>query len=283
MWKDIGIGVLLGVFFSFQLALLFFAFFPPANSLVDQALITYSKDVVGPILTGLGGAMLGAFAAYNFQKNSEATKEFNDSVRVLRLTKFQLIQKLNELVSVKINSVVPVEGSGMRFILIGYIVESPVVKGFIDSKLLDMLVSEKAVDAIEDVLMCDQYYFSCFELFKVRNQQLADFKNKLIAVGLADNLGYSLEELAGVVEPARITALYNITENMLRALDESIKSLDNALSRIGEALDKKYSAKGGHVFAPVKYEPELFDSIKPSPLSFDVLLGIIDKVHAARR
>lgn len=84
-----------------SIGLVFFAFYPPATSLVDQVLISYSKDVVGPIFTGLGGAMLGAFAAYAFQKNSEATREFNDSLRVLRIVKFQLLHKLSELVSVK--------------------------------------------------------------------------------------------------------------------------------------------------------------------------------------
>lgn len=85
----------------FNWSCFFFAFYPPATSLVDQVLISYSKDVVGPIFTGLGGAMLGAFAAYAFQKNSEATREFNDSLRVLRIVKFQLLHKLSELVSVK--------------------------------------------------------------------------------------------------------------------------------------------------------------------------------------
>lgn len=217
-----------------------------------------------------------------YKKKSETTKEFNDSVRVLRLAKFQLSQKLNELASIKKNSVIPFENMGVRFILIGRISESPGIKNFVDIKLLDMLANEKAIDAIDNILLCDQHYFSCFENFKGRNQHLADFKNKLSDAGLADRLGYSLEQLAQVVEPARITALYGLTENMLLALDESINSLDTALSQIGEAFDKKFAAKGVHSFTYDKYEPELFNKIKPSPLSLKELIGIIDKVHAAR-
>ena len=282
MWKDIGIGVLFGLFFAFQLVLFFFAFYPPATSLVDQSLISYSKDVVGPIFTGLGGAMLGAFAAYAFQKNSEATREFNDSLRVLRVVKFQLIHKLSELVSVKKNSLLAFDENQFRFLAIGPLPESPGIHDFVDNKILDLLANEKAAKAIESILLGDQRYFACFSNFKQRNKALEGYREVVSAAGLNAEMNCTFQQVVRAVEPGRLLALYGISELSITVVDEAIQTLDMALTEIGSALDKKFSIKGASSFTYEKIDPALFNSLKAPYFSFDELEALVDRIRQGR-
>ena len=115
-WNDFGVGLLSGIFISFQFALWGFAFYPPFSNSVDQALVAYLKDVLGPVFTGLGGAGLGALAAYKFQQSNEAEKEFKETLNVLRLVKMQLVTKLSELASIKKTSILPYADDKVRFV-----------------------------------------------------------------------------------------------------------------------------------------------------------------------
>lgn len=283
MWKPVGVGVALGLFIAIQLALFFFAFFPASTSLVDQALVSYTKDVIGPIVTGLGGAMLGASAAFYFQKTSEAAKDYNDSVRVLRLVKLQLIQKLGELTSIKKYSVLPHEDDKCRFMAVGPLPDSPGIKVPVDSKILDLLASESAGKAIENVMLADQRYFACFENFKERNKALVIYRDKMNSSGLGAQLNYDFDLVIEAVEPGRIVALYRNTEEMLSILDETIGTLDSALIGIGEALDKKYTIKGTVNFTLIKTDPRLFNALKPAHFTLDSLQAYIRRVHQTRR
>ncbi|MCU7649733.1 hypothetical protein [Pseudomonas piscis] len=283
MWKPVGVGVLIGLFIAIQLAIFFFAFFPASTRLVDQALVSYTKDVIGPIVTGLGGAMLGASAAFYFQKISEAAKNYNDSVRVLRLVKLQLIQRLGELTSIKKYSVLPHEDKKCRFMDVGPLPESPGVKSQVDSKILDLLASERAGKAIEDIMLGEQRYFACFENFKERNKALYDYRDKMKASGLADKLHYDFDKVIEALEPGRITSLYINTEEMLSILDDSIKTIESALIGVGEALDSKYTIKGTVNFTLTKAEPHLFEALKPPYFTLDSLESRILRVHQARK
>jgi hypothetical protein len=283
MWKPIGVGVLIGLFIAIQLAIFFFAFFPASTNLVDQVLVSYTKDVVGPIVTGLGGAMLGASAAFYFQRTSEAAKEYNNSVRVLRLVKLQVIQKLGELTSIKKYSVLQHENDQQRFMAVGPLPESPGIKESVDNIIFDLLASEKAGKAIENLMLGDQRYFACFENFKERNKALTIFRDKMNDSGLAAQLHYDFNQVVDVVEPGRIVALYRNTEEMLTILDESIATLDAALTGLGDALDKKYTVKGTVNFTLTKTEPRLFKALKPPHFTLDSLQAHIRWVHQTRR
>lgn len=272
----------MGIFGAFQIVLFAFAFWPPASSLVDQALISYSKDVLGPVFTGLGGAGLGALAAYKFQKRAEADKEFKESVNALRLVKFQLINKLSELVSIKKASVLPFEDRGHRFVSIGPLPESPAIKEQVDNRILNLLADVGAAEAIQELLLGDQRYFACFENFKERNKALYAFREKVTEAGLNSDMNYDFRHLLRAVEPGRVLALYHVTENLLLVLDEGIKSIDVALEMVGSALDIKFSAKGARSIKFEKGEPHLFEKLMLPRFSPDELEEFIERVRAGR-
>lgn len=283
MWKPVGVGVLIGLFAAIQLTIFFFSFFPASTNLVDQVLVSYTKDVIGPIVTGLGGAMLGASAAFYFQKTSEAAKDYNDSVRLLRLVKLQLIQKLGELTSIKKYSVLPHEDDKCRFMAVGPLPDSPGIKVPVDNKILDLLANERAGKAIENVMLADQRYFACFENFKERNKALVIYRDKMNSSGLGARLDYDFNLVIEAVEPGRVVALYRNTEEMLSILDDTIVTLESALTGVGEVLDKKYTIKGTVNFTLTKAEPQLFKSIKPPHYTLDSLQAHIRRVHQTRR
>ncbi|QBF25655.1 hypothetical protein EXN22_08070 [Pseudomonas tructae] len=279
-WSELGLGFFLGVFSAFQIALFAFAFYPPATGLVDQVLISYLKDVLGPVFTGFGGASLGALVAYKFQKIAESDKDFKESVHALRLVKFQLINKLSELVSIKKLSVLPLEDRGHRFVSIGPLPESPAIKEQVDGRILNLLADVEAAEAIQELLLGDQSYFACFENFRERNKALYAFRQRASELGLVSGKGNDFRDLLRALEPGRIMALYSVTENMLSVLDQSIQTLDSALKNVGDALDKKFSVEGNKRVSFEKREPHLFENLKSPRFSPEGLEKFIEDVRS---
>ena len=274
------LGLFFGGYGFFQLMVFIFAFFPATSSVVDQALISYLKDVVGPIITGLGGAGLGALAAYKFQQNSADKKEFKESIGILRLVKLQLITKMSELASLKKQSILPYEDFGHRFISIGPLPETPGVKDSIDQRIFNMLADVEAAEVIQELMLGDQRYFACFENFKERNKALYAYREKIDEAGLNANLNFTFKDMISAVEPGRILAMYTVTENLLLVLDEAIASLDSAMEQLGSALDKKFSVKGAKKITFVKSDAKLFEALKPPRFSWDELDAHIRELKA---
>ncbi|MFV3403266.1 hypothetical protein ACNFIC_04835 [Pseudomonas sp. NY15463] len=282
-WNDFGVGLLSGIFISFQFALWGFAFYPPFSNSVDQALVAYLKDVLGPVFTGLGGAGLGALAAYKFQQSNEAEKEFKETLNVLRLVKMQLVTKLTELASVKKTSILPYADDKVRFVHIGPLPESAGIQERVDSRILNVLADAGAADAIQEILLSDQRYFACFENFKERNKALYQFRNKLDTLALASEQEFPFGVLVRALEPGRVIALYMCTENLLLVLDEAIESINSALELVGSALDEKFAAKGAKSMKFTKGSSEAFEKLPAPGFTLEGLESFIERARNSPR
>lgn len=282
-WNDFGVGLLLGIFIAFQLALCAFAFYPPFTNVVDLTLVAYLKDVLGPVVTGFGGAGLGALAAYKFQQKTEADREFKETLNILRLVKMQIVTKLSELVSIKKTSILEHADDKVRFIHIGPLPEAAAIKDRVDSRILNVLADAGAAKAIEQVLLGDQRYFACFDNFKERNKALYEYRDKVNSLGLASGIACSFGEIARAVEPGRIISLYICTENLLLVLDEGIKSLGDALDLVGSALDDKFKAKGAKNIKFSRSEGSAFERLPKSKFSLEELEGYLEAVFYSQR
>lgn len=282
-WNDFGVGLLSGVFISFQLALCAFAFYPPFSNLVDQTLVAYLKDVLGPIFTGLGGAGLGALAAYKFQQRNEAEKEFKETLNVVRLVKMQLVSKLSELASIKKTSILPHANDKVRFVHIGPLPESAAIKERVDSRILNVLADVGAAEAIQEILLSDQRYFACFENFMERNKGLYQFRDKVNSLSLASEQNFPFGLLARALEPGRIIALYICTESLLLVLDEAIESINSALELVGGALDEKFTAKGAKNIKFAKGGAEVFERTPAPKFTLEGLELFLEKARYPER
>ncbi|MFG0852115.1 hypothetical protein ACF8Q8_14895 [Pseudomonas sp. FYR_8] len=105
-----------------------------------------------------------------------------------------------------------------------------------------MLANEKAAKAIESILLGDQRYFACFSNFKERNKLLEGYREAVSSAGLNTEMNCTFQQVVGAVEPGRLLALYRISELSVTVIDESIQTLDLALTEIGGALDKKFQS-----------------------------------------
>ena len=282
-WNDFSVGLLFGTFIAFQLALYAFAFYPPFTSLVDLTLIAYLKDVLGPVVTGFGGAGLGALAAYKFQQKNEAAKEVKENLNVLRLVKIQLVSKLSELVSNKKTSILQHADDKVRFIHIGPLPESAAIKERVDSRILNVLADVGAGEAIQEILLSDQRYFACFENFKERNKALYEYRNKVNSAGLAGGIECSFGEIARNVEPGRILALYICTENLLLVLDESIQGIATALDLVGGALDDTFSGTGARIMKFSKAESSAYEKVPEPKFTLDQLEEYLERVFYSQQ
>lgn len=259
MWGYIVAGVVTGLFIALLMLLFVFSFSPTIASLIDPVVVSFLKDVVGPVSAGFGGAVAGAYAAFYFQQKSQKDKEFQDSARTLSLAKLHYVQMLNDLTSIKKTSFLPYSAHEARFTIITYLPDSPLTEQPLDMKLIDMLMAQKAGEAINNVLLAAKKYEACFDNFKSRNRAYDDYRAVVNAAHTGKGFKTSLIELCRVVEPGRMMALFNNTEDLISYVDETIVFIANTIEEVGGILDPQFKERGVSIInigAPPEIEME---------------------------
>ncbi|WP_147429955.1 hypothetical protein ACN99C_06295 [Pseudomonas alloputida] len=243
--------------------------------MLDKNIVAFLKDVVGPVSAGFGGAVAGAYAAFRFQNNSERRKELKAAARTLTVAKLNLMQKLNDLGSIKKHSVFQHRKSPARFVLIGELPESPGVREAIDPNIIDLLIGAGAGKLISSVLLADKRYEACFENFKLRNKALLEYRAIVNASKIGQEYKTTLADICKVVEPGRLIALHVNTEGLLNMFDETIESLSSALYAIGDALDKSFKGTGLAIITIGQEEGEYLDKLPSSRFTVETLTAFI--------
>lgn len=244
MWIAVCLGVAIGLFLALQLLLFLVSFSPAIAWMLDKNIIAFLKDVIGPVSAGFGGAVAGAYAAFRFQSNSEKRKELKTAERALHMAKLNLMQKLNDLASIKKYNVFPHRNHRARFIVIPELPESPGVRDPIGLGVIDLLIAAKQGDLINLVLLADQRYEACFQNFKARNKALLDYRAVINASEIGKTIDTSLGQICKYVEPGRLVALHVNTEVVLEAFDEAVDTLNSVLTGLSSALDKSFKGMG---------------------------------------
>lgn len=274
MWKYLGVGAALGMFVALQLLLLLFSFSPQISNLIDLVVVSYLKDVLGPVSAGFGGAIAGAYAAYKFQSKSEERKEYKESARVFLLTKLQLNQKFDDLFSIKRHEFHPFRDHKLRMMVIGMLPESPGVRGDIYLRIYDLLSQAGAGKVISDLMLAEKRYAACFYNFMERNKALEEFREKLTSIELGDGLQFSLTDVFKAVELGRVVALHRNTEIMLEVFEEALETVLSALLGLQSALDEKYFPKGSFGIKIEIPSSEYLERLPPPQLSDDELVNM---------
>lgn len=277
MWMAVGVGVALGIFLAFQFLLFLFSFSPAVAWMLDKNIVAFLKDVVGPVSAGFGGAVAGAYAAFRFQNNAEKRKELKAAARTLTMAKLNLMQKLNDLSSIKKHNVLKYSDHPARFIMIGELPETPGVREAVDPNIIDLLIGARASKLISRVLLADRRYEACFENFKLRNRALLDYRAILTASHLGQTYNATLEDVCNVIEPGRLIALHFNTEGVLEMFDETIETLHSALSAVSESLDKSFKGTGLAVMAIGTEEGELLEKLPSPKFTVETLTAFIQQ------
>lgn len=277
MWMAVAIGVGIGIFLAFQVLLFLFSFSPAVAWMLDKNIIAFLKDVVGPVSAGFGGAVAGAYAAFRFQNNSEKRKELKAAARTLTMAKLNLMQKINDLVSIKKHSVLQYRDHPARFIMIGELPESRGVRESIDPNIIDLLMDVKAGELISRVLLADKRYEACFENFKLRNKALFEYRAILTGSHLGQTYNATLADICSVIEPGRLIALHVNTEGVLGMFEETLETLSSALNAISDTLDKSFKGKGLAVMTIGTGDRESLEKLPSAKFNVDSLTAFIQR------
>ncbi|WP_295485909.1 hypothetical protein [uncultured Pseudomonas sp.] len=280
MWGFIVIGVVVGLLIAFLLLMILLSFFPLIAQLIDPILISFLKDVLGPVSAGFGGAVAGAYAAYYLQRKAQLEKEDNDSARVLYMAKFLYIEKMNEILSIKQQAFVPYFDHKARFSIIGQLPDREMSAQPVDHNLIALLVAQGAGKAVSDVFLAEKRYIACFANFKARNAMITSYREVASTVSPDENLIVNFEKICRVVDAGVIIALYEFTEGLLKNVDDTVTSIRDALLGISEALDRQMKDKG---LPNVEIEFPEIDLIKPAPPPFFTKESLIEFVIKAKR
>lgn len=280
MWGYIVIGVVAGLFAALFLILLLFSFSPAVAQLVDPVLISFLKDVVGPVSAGFGGAVAGAYAAYWLQRKEQLKREDRHSARILCMAKYLCIDKINELLSIRRSAFEPYLDHQARFAFIGYLPDRSEPLQPVSHDLIELLVFSGASTVINDVFLADKRYASCFVNFKSRNAMFKSFGDVASTVPLDHNLAVDFSEICKVVDTSLIVGLYEYTEDLLKSVDDAVEKLILALSGIGETLDKKINDKG---LPSVGFDFQAKDLLSPLPPPYFTKDSLLKYVANSKR
>jgi len=280
MWGYIVIGAVAGILITFLLLMILFSFSPLIAQLLDPILISFLKDVVGPISAGFGGAVAGAYAAYYLQRKAQLEKADNDSARVLYMAKFLFIEKINEILSIKQQAFAPHFDHKARFSIIGQLPDREMSAQPVDHNLIELLVAQGASKAVSDVFLAEKRYIACFANFKARNAMITSYREVANTVPPNENLVVNFDQICRVVDAGMIIALYDFTEGMLKNVDATINSMRDALSGIGEALDRRMKDKG---LPNVEIEFPEIELVKPAPPPFFTKESLTEFVMNSKR
>lgn len=280
MWGYIVIGVVAGLLIAFLLLMILFSFSPLIAQLLDPIVISFLKDVVGPVSAGFGGAVAGAYAAYYLQRKAQLQKEGSDSARALYMAKFLYIEKMNELLSIKQQSFLPHFDHKARFCIIGQLPDREMSAQPVDHNLIELLVAQGAGKAVSDVFLAEKRYIACFANFKARNVMITSYREVANTVPLDENLVVSFDQICRAVDPGMIIALYEFTEGLLKNVDDAVESIRDALRGVGEALDRQMKNKG---LPNVEIEFPDIDLIKRAPPPFFTKESLVEFILKAKR
>lgn len=277
MWMAVGMGVGIGLFLAFQLLLFLISFSPAVAWILDKNIVAFLKDVVGPVSAGFGGAVAGAYAAFKFQSNAEKRKELKAAARTLYMAKLNLMQKLNDLGSIKKHSIIQHCDHPARFVLIGELPESPGVREALDSNIIDLLIGAGAGKLISTVLLADKRYEACFENFRLRNKALLEYRAIINSSKIGQGYNTTLADICKVVEPGRLIALHVNTEGVLEAFDGAIETLNTVLMAIGDALDKSFKGTGMAVMTIGQEEGDYLEKLPAARFTLESLIAFIQR------
>ncbi|WP_143493928.1 MULTISPECIES: hypothetical protein [unclassified Pseudomonas] len=280
MFKHVFIGVGLGLFLALQFSLFLISFSPDIALLLDTNSIAFLKDVVGPVSSGFGGAIAGAYAAFWFQGHNERNKEAREGYRALSMTKLDYLRRIQYLVAIKKNSIERFKAHEFRFLAIQTLPDTPRVAGVIGLEIIDYLLAEKAKTAVDMVLNANHNYQALFENIKGRNGTYLSYRDILNSSRLGHDLVVDFPAIVSVIEPARLISVYNTTENVLTNFDFVIQYLHDAMIEIGKVLDGPFKAKGFPVIDFGVVEEGGLERLPPPVHDLESLKKLIIEVKA---
>ncbi|NMY95643.1 hypothetical protein [Pseudomonas proteolytica] len=236
-------GALIGAFFVFFLFLVVSAFAPDLSKVITPVVISVLKDVAGPVAAGFGGAIAGAVCSYLFQRKIEREKETKADISAIHKSSIHLMMKLNELYSIKKHNIYPSLEHKLRFLDISKIPSAPNITDRVDPRVIDVALSVKDALTIDTIYLAEARYRACFENFINRNSGLDEYRASVKQSGLGREGGHTIKELYRVVGEGQLVALHMMTEQMIEVLDETLQSLNQAVTLLNDMVAIKYKGQ----------------------------------------
>lgn len=218
-----------------------------------DAIWNFFAGHMGELVSGFGGALMGALAAYSFERHKENTKENEDMRSSIRFAQLTLICHVNWLLGAR-KFLDPFRQTDARETKISHFYHTP-NQIRLDLRSLSFVLDHEA-NLLMELYTADSAYQSATETLVIRNQHLTDFQSR------ARIEHFDLETGAATVEASlpHLKVLRDITDALYRALDDAITDNNAAILKL-KAFGKRLFPK--HKFLSVENQEEKAPNEKP--------------------
>lgn len=207
---------------------------------IKPATISLLKDLITPISASFVGAGGGALLAFYFQNKKEERKLKEDEITAINITLLALQAQLNDVAMIKKLTILPVNKSPMRFLEIQQMVGVYHVSDRINMSFSSPLINLKKASLVQKTMVAEKRYLNVINLQKQRDAIKAQITAATQAAGINIFDKFNLNDLYSIIGPNGLAMIYNITENYISMLDDSIISLYEVLQELSEVMSVHY-------------------------------------------
>jgi hypothetical protein len=184
----------------------------------------------GEFVAGFGGAGIGAYAAYLFERSRERRAEMDRRFSALVETQLVLAFYLSSLINIKSQVLDPFETIPNRALQMGLQLNNP-NRSVLDLKSLSFLAETKFADCLMSLNLCANRYFNLLDGFDDRNNQV----RHLQATISVDQFNPRTGQGAGIVNGIQVKLLTDHTEFLFSSTPRTIDIIDSTMTKIDSA------------------------------------------------
>ncbi|MGU1191403.1 hypothetical protein [Pseudomonas aeruginosa] len=279
------VGMLIGGAATFFSILFLFSFSPDIEGAITPSMLSFLKDIVGPVAAGFGGAIAGAYAAYFLSRSEalrvKAEKEAEENrlreiqeVQEINVALVNLMAKLNDIWTIKVSYFDPWANNPLRFLLIPPFTMPVKVPERLPNSTVAKVACLGLKDATNILYKADEGYYSILDNLLVRGGALKEIRDLLSERACTGDL--CLQDYKVFAGAGRLVALYINTEELIKLIRDISSDLIDSISALADMAVCKYKGLGVPIITHDVISDGKFEMPAPYYKSPDDLKSVLE-------
>lgn len=201
------------------------------------------KDLISPISSSFGGALLGAIGAYKLALRKDVKDEKDDELALLTGAFFVLDSQLNDLVSIKKTNILPYQNKPVRMIDIPTSVSVVSVEQRVPERVFSILTKYRKPIIAESIHIAERRYLNQKAIHGKRNELITSYHDHIERGGVFIFENISLHRACEMFGINNMCQLYSMTEHFISFTDDAIYSLLAAMKDLQDVIETEFSSK----------------------------------------
>lgn len=222
-------------------------------STVPKSGLSVLKDMVLPIFASFGGAISGAYIAFRLQAEKESSKTKEQNLSYVNRTIFTLHMQLTDLMVVKEQLIIPHKDNPLRFLMIPPLAANDQLSEKINMNFAQTLIDNDKPQLVQEILIAEKKYFNLMHILKERNILKIKIDTMLDENGFEHNTSFRLSKVQQIIGPQNIACIYDLTENFIKVLDNTVVFMDETINELAKASGEIFK---GTTKSRVKFEKD---------------------------